>query len=105
MNDTLFELPSPHAARPQAEGEAEPRGPRPNRLQTELRPVDLEGLLPADHRARVVWDFVEGVDLTPLYGEIKAVEGHAGRPTIDPAILMALWLYETVEGVGSARPG
>ena len=103
MNDTLFELPSPHAARPQAEGEAEPRVQRPNRLQIELRPVDLEGLLPADHRARVVWDFVEGVDLTPLYGEIKAVEGHAGRPTIDPAILMALWLYATVEGVGSAR--
>jgi transposase len=69
----------------------------------ELRPVDLEGLLPADHRARVVWAFVEGMNLSRLYAQIKAVEGHAGRPAIDPAILMALWLYATLEGVGSAR--
>jgi transposase len=81
----------------------EPRLQRPNREQVELRPVDLEGLLPADHRARIVWEFVEGLDLAPLYAGIKAVEGHAGRPAIDPAILMALWLYATVEGVGSAR--
>jgi transposase len=65
--------------------------------------VDLEGLLPAEHRARVVWQFVTGVDLGPLYARIRAVEGHSGRPAIDPAILMALWLYATVEGVGSAR--
>lgn len=81
----------------------EPRVLRPNRTQLELRPVDLEGLLPAGHRARIVWDFVEGLDLGPLYAQIRAVEGHAGRPAIDPSILMALWLYATVEGVGSAR--
>ena len=103
MNDTLFELPSPGAPRPQPDVKAEPRVQQPDRSQVEWRPVDLEGLLPADHRARVVWEFVEGLDLTPLYGEIKAVEGHAGRPAIDPAILMALWLYATVESVGSAR--
>ena len=103
MNDTLFELPSPEAPRQQPEVKPEPRLQRPNRAQVELRPVDLEGLLPADHRARIVWEFVEGLDLAPLYAEIKAVEGHAGRPPIDPAILMALWLYATVEGVGSAR--
>ncbi len=103
MDDTLFELPSPEAPRQQPEVKPEPRLQRPNRAQVELRPVDLEGLLPADHRARIVWDFVAGLDLTPLYAEIKAVEGHAGRPPIDPAILMALWLYATVEGVGSAR--
>ena len=102
MNDTLFELPSPEAPR-QPDVKAEPRLQRPNRAQVELRSVDLEGLLPADHRARVVWEFVVGLDLGPLYAEIKAVEGHAGRPPIDPAILMALWLYATVEGVGSAR--
>jgi transposase len=103
MNDTLFELPSPETPRPQTEAKPEPRLQRPNRAQVELRPVDLEGLLPADHRARIVWEFVEGLDLVPLYEGIKAVEGHAGRPPIDPAILMALWLYATVEGVGSAR--
>lgn len=30
------------------------------------------------------------------------MKGHAGRPAIDPAFLMALWLYATVEGVGLA---
>ena len=56
---------------------------RDRRVLLELRPADLDGLLPAEHRARVVWDFVEGLDLTPLYAQIKAVEGHAGRPAID----------------------
>ena len=80
-----------------------PRVLRPNRTQLEWRPVDLEGVLPADHRARAVWEFVEGLDLGPLYQGIRAVEGHAGRPAIDPAILMAVWLYATLEAVGSAR--
>jgi transposase len=102
MTDTLFPLPD--ASRPDiASGHGEPRVQRPNRTQLEWRPLDLEALLPADHRARVVWEFVAGLDLAPLYAAIKAVEGHAGRAPIDPAILMALWLYGTVEGVGSAR--
>src|SRR5213595_1624307 len=101
MNDTLFPLPD--AIEPHGEvGNAEPRVQRPNRTQLEWRPVDLEARLAADHRGRVVWDFVAGLDLRPLYQAIKAVEGHAGRPPIDPAILMALWLYATLEGVGSA---
>ena len=80
-----------------------PRVLRPNRAQLELRPSDLESLLAEDHRARAVWDFVEGLDLSALYDAIRAVEGHAGRPAIDPAILLALWIYATSEGVGSAR--
>jgi transposase len=50
-----------------------------------------------------VWAFVEGLDLSALYRGINAVEGGAGRPATDPRILLALWLYATVEGVGSAR--
>ena len=103
MTDTLFPLPPPSADANKAETPEEPRVLRPNREQLQLRAVDLEGLLPADHRARVVWQFVMGVDLGPLYAQIRAVEGHSGRPAIDPAILMALWLYATLEGVGSAR--
>jgi len=76
---------------------------RPNRQQIELRPADLEGLLPAEHRARLVWQFVESLDLQALYARVLAVDGHAGRPAIDPAILLALWLYATLQGVGSAR--
>lgn len=65
--------------------------------------MDLDGLVGADHRVREVWTYVESLDLTPFYARIQAVEGGAGRPPIDPAILMALWLYATAEGVGSAR--
>jgi transposase len=75
----------------------------PNRLQLELRASDLESLLPEGHRARIVWGYVERQDLSGLYAEIKAREGASGRPAIAPEILFALWLYATLEGVGSAR--
>ena len=103
MTDTLFPLPPAAVPSADAAPVAVPRVQRPDRTQLEFRPVDLESLLPADHRARIVWDFVQGLDLSVLYGEIRAVEGGAGRPAIDPAILMALWLYATLDGVGSAR--
>jgi transposase len=89
------------AAPPIAKGA--PRLVVPNRAQMELRTVDLESLLPPDHAARAVWEFVESLDLSPLYAEVQSVEGRAGRPAIDPRIYMALWLYATIEGVGSAR--
>ena len=82
---------------------AAPRLRRAERRQASLRPVCLEELLPADHRARFVWGFAERLDLSALYDAIKAVEGHPGHPAADPRILLALWLYATVEGVGSAR--
>jgi len=75
----------------------------PNRLQLELRPSDLESLLPEGHRARVVWGYVERQDLSAMYEPIKSVEGGAGRTAIAPEILYALWLYATLEGVGHAR--
>lgn len=75
----------------------------PQRDQVELRAVDLESLLAADHPARTVWAFVQSMDLAPLYARIKSVAGRGGAPAIDPAILVALWLWATVDGVGSAR--
>jgi transposase len=65
--------------------------------------VDLEALLPPEHRARQVWHFAEGLDLRAFYAAIHSREGHAGRPPADPRVLLALWLYATLEGVGSAR--
>lgn len=81
----------------------EARVVRADRSQVRWDMVDLEALLPSDHRARVVWDFVERLDLSALYAAIRSREGEAGRPAADPAVLMALWLYATIEGVGSAR--
>ncbi len=103
MDTTLFDLPPTDATPDQPEGRGRPRLQRPQRDQIELRPSDLESLLPPDHRARLVWAFVEGLDLSALYRRIRAVEGHPGRPPIDPAILLALWLYATLDAVGSAR--
>lgn len=86
-----------------------PREPGVARLQRAVRnqvklvASDLDGLLPPGHRARWVWEFVRQMDLSAFYARIKAVEGHAGRAPIDPAILMSLWLYATLENVGSAR--
>lgn len=65
--------------------------------------VDLDAWLPADHRARIVWAFVLTLNLDPLYAKIKAREGEPGRPAADPRVLLALWLYGTIEHVGSAR--
>ena len=73
------------------------------RDQVELRACDLDSLLGSDHAARTVWAFVQSLDIEPLHTKIKAVEGVAGRPAIDPAILVALWLWATIDGVGSAR--
>jgi transposase len=73
------------------------------RNQIALRPVDLEATVGPDHPVRNVWAFVERLDLSALYAQIGSVEGAAGRPAIDPKILMALWLYATLDGVGSAR--
>ena len=76
---------------------------RPVRNQMAWETGCLDDLIAADHRVRQVWAWVESLDLSVFYDVIAAVEGRAGRPPIDPAILMTLWLYATLEGVGSAR--
>lgn len=102
MSDSLF---PDVAARPACDGrdDAPARYETANRAQIELQPCDLEALLPPGHAARLVWRFVEGLDLSAFYATIRAREGRAGRPAIDPKILVALWLYATMDGVGSAR--
>jgi len=80
-----------------------PRIVTANRAQLQLRALDLESLLPPEHRARAVWAVVEQLDLRAFYDAIVARGSEPGRPAIDPRILVALWLYATSEGVGSAR--
>lgn len=102
MSDPLF----PDVdARPVSDSpdERAPRYETANRDQIELHPCDLEALLPPGHAARLVWRFVEGLDLSAFYATIRAREGRPGRAAIDPKILVALWLYATLDGVGSAR--
>lgn len=104
MSDTLFpDLTAPTANESSADSGGAPRVETANRTQIELTPTDLEAMLPPGHAARFVWRFVEGLDLTAFYRTIRAREGTAGRAAIDPKILIALWLYATIDGIGSAR--
>ena len=73
------------------------------RDQIVMRMLALDQMLPADDEARTVVAFVEQCDLSKLYEGIKSVEGKAGTPPIDPQILLSLWLYATIKGIGSAR--
>lgn len=100
-DDELFEaFPKQHGPQRVA-GEA--RLLEPQRDQIELRAMDIESLIGQDHPARLIWDYVEQVDLSELEDAIKAREGVPGHPAITPRLLLALWLYATSEGVGSAR--
>jgi transposase len=73
------------------------------RNQIQFLMQDLDATLPEDHQARAIWDFLDRLDLSGFYGSIQAVQGGPGRPASDPQVLLALWVYATVEGVGSAR--
>jgi transposase len=98
----LFEALPDHVS-PERLGGGLPRLRCAERGQAEWRAVSLDDLVPEDHRVRLVWRFVEGLDVTPLQAVIKSIDGHAGHPAADPRILLALWLYATVKGIGSAR--
>ena len=76
---------------------------RPTRNQIQFLMQDLDATLPEDHQARAIWDFLDRLDLSAFYASIQAVVGGPGRPASDPQVLLAIWVYATVEGVGSAR--
>jgi len=65
--------------------------------------MPLEDLLDCDHQARLVWDYCLRLDLSALYDNVHSRVGGPGHPAIDPRICVALWLYATLEGIGSAR--
>ena len=73
------------------------------RNQVEMVMRDLDSTLPGDHPVRAIWAFLERLDLSAFYASIEAVEGEPGRPATDPQVLLALWVYATAEGIGSAR--
>jgi transposase len=75
----------------------------PERDQIELRAVDLDSLIGAEHAARVIWAYVERLDLGALEEAVRAREHTPGQAPASPRLLLALWLYATSQGVGSAR--
>ena len=104
----LFELPECLAEPGQEPAPVTPVAGIPRRRvacrdQAVMRMLSLDQMLPSDDEARTVVAFVEQADLSELYDSIRAVEGGPGRSPIDPQILLSLWLYATIKGVGSAR--
>ena len=102
MSGLFGELPEQRGGSAAA-SEARPRLRTAERRQVALRMCCLDDLLEPEHQARGVWQFVGRLDLSGLRATIRSVEGGAGHPAADPQILVALWLYATLRGVGSAR--
>jgi transposase len=94
----------PESSRPdQPSSVGKPRLLEPVRDQIELRAVDLDSVIGDEHPARLIWAYVERLDLSVLEDAIKSREGHPGHPAITPRLLLGLWLYATSQGIGSAR--
>jgi transposase len=95
----------PEQAKPQTDkaGLAAPRLREPIRNQIEWRAADIDSLIGEDHLARMIWAITEAFDLSGLENRIKARGSKPGHPTIAPRLLLALWIYATSQGVGSAR--
>jgi transposase len=75
-----------------------------SRAGTWLLPPTLEELLPADHPARYVAAFVDGLDRA-AWGELGvAPDGAArGAPAYHPRGVLGVWLYGFMDGVRSSR--
>jgi transposase len=62
-----------------------------------------DDLVSATHPVRMVMAVVEKLNLHRFHEPIKARHGVAGRDATDPKLLVALWLYACIRGIGSAR--
>lgn len=76
---------------------------RPERRQMAWVAQCADDLVGPEHGVRRVAAVVEHLDLAAFRLPIKAREGVAGRDATDPQLLVALWLYACVRGIGSAR--
>jgi transposase len=74
-----------------------------SRNQIEFTLACLDDLIPQDHRARDVWEYVSQLDLSCFHLDIKVLEGCGGPRTADPKILLAIWLFAILNGEYSAR--
>jgi len=78
----------------------EPYVRRPYRGEVRQQIVALDELIPLDHPVRNVWAFAEALDRQDL---LRPSETKAAPAPVQPALMIALWLWATIEGVGSAR--
>ena len=74
-----------------------------DRQQTMLVSIYVEELIPADHKARAIWELAGGLDLSRFSARLRTSAGCPGRPAWDPQLLVSLWVYAYSEGISSAR--
>jgi transposase len=80
-----------------------PRIEEPQRVQSEIRFEVPDDMIPVSHMARTLWNVLGTIDLSALGDRCESVEGKAGRSLKSPRMMLTLWLYAIVNGVGSAR--
>jgi transposase len=76
---------------------------QPQRRQVVMAVTCPDDLVSATHPVRLLQAVVERLDLKQFYEPIQARRGVAGRDATDPQLLVALWLYACIRGIGSAR--
>lgn len=76
---------------------------RPERSQLGWIAQCTDDLVAPSHPVRLVAAVVEKLDLSGFYAPIQARAGVVGRDATDPALLVSLWLYGCIRGIGSAR--
>jgi transposase len=76
---------------------------RAERMQLEIVTQCADDFVGPSHPVRTVMAVVEKLDVNRFCEPIRAREGVAGRDATDPRLLVALWLYACVRGIGSAR--
>jgi transposase len=74
-----------------------------DRTQTMMANIYVEELIPADHKARAIWELAGRLQLDRFEEALKTRAGSAGRPAWDPRLLVSVWVYAYSEGIGSAR--
>ena len=89
--------------RERAEAQAAVRLRVPERRQMAMVVQCPDDLVPAQHAVRTVMALLETLDLARFSEPIRAREAVAGRDATDPRLLVGLWLYACIRGIGSAR--
>lgn len=101
---TLFQAPElPKEPKEINSYNGKPRLNSPIRSQVEFINSSLDDLIPDDHQVRNIWNYINQMDFTPFLRKIKSTSSNPGRSAIDPKILLGLWIYAIIEGIGSAR--
>lgn len=108
----LFDLPqefepvvsvTPSEQKKEKAGTGRQRFKKGERHQVEFFEGTLDELVPQNHPVRSIDAWVDAQDLSELTKRFRAVEGEAGATPFHPGVLLKLWIFATLESVGSAR--